>query len=155
MCRPRCHPRLLLDVSCSLASLLTPHSPLLTPHSPRSCQLLPSVLIAGAMTISAWCISASVAAPHTPMHVRKAPTRFCVPLVRLVGPNRMCSRLPLTPTLMRVPRGNPPVVTVPGRLVGLRERRADHDRVGAAGERLAHVATAAHATIGDDRDVAA
>ena len=46
-------------------------------------------------------------------------------------------------------RGHAPVVPTPGRLVGRRQRRADHDRVGAARDGLGDVATGAHATVGD------
>ena len=40
------------------------------------CQDLPSVVIAGAITISACCISLMVDAPQNPIAVRIAPTRF-------------------------------------------------------------------------------
>ena len=96
------------------------------------------------------------------MHVRSAPTRFCVPSVRHVGPNRICSSVAADADLdaraarqARVRRGHAPVVAAARRFGRLRERRADHDRVGAAGERLAHVAAGAHAAVGDDRHVAA
>ena len=49
----------------------------------------------------------------------------------------------------RVERRHAPVVAVAGRLVGARERRADHHRVGAAGDRLGDVAAVAHAAVGD------
>ncbi len=44
-------------------------------------------------------------------------------------------------------------ITSPGALVGAGEQRAEHDRVGAGGDRLGDVAGAAHAAVGDDRDV--
>src|SRR5438270_7419580 len=50
-------------------------------------------------------------------------------------------------------RGHAPVVAAAGRLVGRRERRSEHHRVGAAGDGLGHVATAAHAPVGDDMAV--
>ena len=50
---------------------------------------------------------------------------------------------------------HPPVVAVPGRLVGAGERRADHHGVGAAGERLRDVAAVAHAAVGDHLHVLA
>ena len=56
----------------------------------------------------------------------------------------------------RAPRGSDgvegrhaPVEAAAGRLVGARERRADHDRVGAAREGLGDVAAVAHAAVGD------
>ena len=42
-----------------------------------------------------------------------------------------------------------PVVAAARSLLRLRERRADHDRVGAAGDRLRDVAARAHAAVGD------
>ena len=54
-----------------------------------------------------------------------------------------------------VRRRHAPVVAAARRLVGAREGRADHDRVGARGERLADVAARRHAAVGDDRHVAA
>ena len=42
------------------------------------------------------------------------------------------------------------MVAAPRRLVGAGERRADHHRVGTAGDRLGDVATGAHAAVGDD-----
>src|SRR5262245_56990971 len=56
---------------------------------------------------------------------------------------------------VRVRRRHAPVVAAPRRLDGARERRADHDRVGARGEGLAHVAAGRHAAIRDHGDVAA
>jgi hypothetical protein len=47
------------------------------------------------------------------------------------------------------------VVAATGGLVGARQRRPDHHCVGAAGERLGHVAAVAHAAVGDDLDVLA
>ena len=49
----------------------------------------------------------------------------------------------------RVERRHAPVVAAAGRLVGACERRADHHRVGAAGDRLRDVAAVAHAAVGD------
>ena len=46
----------------------------------------PSVLIAGAITISVSCISRIFFAPTFPIEVRRAPTRFCVPSSRCAGP---------------------------------------------------------------------
>ncbi len=61
------------------------------------------------------------------------------------------------PARTRVPRGqvgvegrHAPVVAAAGRLGGARERRADHDGVGADGDGLGEVATGAHAAVGDD-----
>ena len=51
---------------------------------------------------------------------------------------------------MRLGSGNPA-----GRVGGPGERRAEHDRVGAAGDRLHDVAGLAHAAVGDDVHVAA
>ena len=51
--------------------------------------------------------------------------------------------------------GHAPVVAVAGRLVGARQRRADHHGVGAAGEGLGDVAAVAHAAVGDDLHVLA
>ena len=48
-----------------------------------------------------------------------------------------------------------PVEAVAGRLVGARERRADHHRVGAAGDRLRDVAAGAHPAVGDHAAVVA
>ena len=66
----------------------------------------PSVFIDGAMTILVLCISLIVLAPQTPIPVRKAPTRFWVPSVTEVGPNRICGKVVLVPTLTLVPRGS-------------------------------------------------
>ena len=55
----------------------------------------------------------------------------------------------------RVEGGHAPVEAAAGRLVGARERRADHHGVGAAGEGLGHVAAVAHAAVGDDLHVLA
>src|SRR6266508_4133810 len=49
-----------------------------------------------------------------------------------------------------VERSHPPVVAPTGSLVGARERRADHHRVGAAGDSLGDVTTGPHATVRDD-----
>src|SRR3954451_9798239 len=49
----------------------------------------------------------------------------------------------------RVEGGHAPVVAAAGRLVGARERRADHDGVGSTRERLRDVAAIAHATVGE------
>src|SRR4051812_34205250 len=48
---------------------------------------------------------------------------------------------------------HPPVVTAAGRLLGAGQRRADHHRVGPAGNRLGDVAAGAHAAVGDHIDV--
>src|SRR5947207_7711549 len=50
--------------------------------------------------------------------------------------------------------GHAPVIAAPGSLGGPRERRADHDRVGAGREGLTHVAARRHAAVGDHRHVA-
>ena len=55
----------------------------------------------------------------------------------------------------RVEGGHPPVVAAAGRLVGARQRRADHHGVGAAGERLRDVAAVPHAAVGDHLHVLA
>ena len=44
---------------------------------------------------------------------------------------------------------HPPVEAAAGRLLGAGQRRADHHRVGAAGDRLRDVAAGAHAAVGD------
>src|SRR5262245_13161067 len=62
---------------------------------------------------------------------------------------------PGAPRQIRVRRRHAPVVTAPRCLDGARERRADHDRVGARREGLADVAAGRHAAIGDHRNVAA
>ena len=49
----------------------------------------------------------------------------------------------------RVERRHAPVEAVARRLVGARQRRADHHGVGAAGDRLRDVAAVAHAAVGD------
>ena len=66
---------------------------------------LPSVLIAGATIILVCCISRMVFAPHIPMLVRRAPTRFCVPSVTDEGPKIICSSVAVLPTLTLVPLG--------------------------------------------------
>src|SRR5439155_18706206 len=76
-------------------------------HSrPASCQDLPSVAMAGAITISTSCISAMVRAPSAAIDWRSAPTRFCVPWLVAAGPKRICSRGSSSPTRIRVPRGS-------------------------------------------------
>ena len=55
----------------------------------------------------------------------------------------------------RVERRHAPVEAVARRLVGARQRRADHHRVGAAGDRLRDVAARAHAAVGDHAAVVA
>ena len=55
----------------------------------------------------------------------------------------------------RVEGRHAPVEAVAGRLVGARERGADHHRVGAAGERLRDVAAVAHPAVGDHAAVLA
>ena len=52
-------------------------------------------------------------------------------------------------------RGHAPVEAVTGRFVGARERRADHDGVGAERDRLGDVAAVAHAAVGDHERVVA
>jgi len=49
-----------------------------------------------------------------------------------------------------VERRHAPVVAATGRLLGLGQRRADHHRVGPAGDGLGDVAAGAHAAVGDD-----
>ena len=46
-------------------------------------------------------------------------------------------------------RGHAPVKAPSGRFVGAGQRRADHDRVGAQGDRLGDVAAVAHPAVGD------
>src|SRR5439155_583637 len=46
-----------------------------------------------------------VRAPTLPMQVVIAPTRFWLPSSTSAGPNRICFREPVAPTLIRVPRG--------------------------------------------------
>ena len=55
----------------------------------------------------------------------------------------------------RVERRHAPVEAVARRLVGARQRGADHHRVGAAGDRLRDVAARAHAAVGDHAAVVA
>ena len=43
--------------------------------------------------------------PGCPMLVCNAPSRLWVPSSSWAGPRRICSRVPVVPTLMRVPRG--------------------------------------------------
>ena len=66
---------------------------------------LPSVLMEGAMIISAWCMSLIVRAPHMPIAVRNAPTRFMVPSATEEGPSRISLSEPRLPTLILVPLG--------------------------------------------------
>ena len=123
---------------------------------------LPSVLMDGAMISSVCCSSRMFMAPTEPMQVRMAPTRLSVPSSVNAGPKRICSSGPAMPDAdaraarqVRVRRGHAPVVAAARRLLGAREGGADHDRVGAGGERLADVAAGGHAAVGDDRHVAA
>src|SRR4030081_3065419 len=51
-----------------------------------------------------------------------------------------------------VRRRHAPMAPAPRRLSRAGEHTADHHRVGAAGERLAHVAADAHPAVGDDGD---
>src|SRR5581483_3799087 len=46
--------------------------------------------------------------------------------------------------------GHPPVVAAAWGLVRPRQRRSEHHRVGAAGNRLGHITAVAHASIGND-----
>ena len=69
---------------------------------------------------------------------------------------------PTVPTLIRVParqhrrrRGHAPVHAAARRLGGARQRRPEHQRVGAGRDRLGQLAAAAHPAVGDDRHVAA
>ena len=101
-------------------------------------------------------------APSAAIDWRSAPTRFSVPSVTRDGPNRMRSSEPTVPTWMRVPRGSvgegaamPQLVPRPGASVGARQRRAQHERIGAGGDGLGQLAAPAHAAVGDDRHVAA
>src|SRR4051812_37520227 len=55
----------------------------------------------------------------------------------------------------RVERRHAPVEPAARRLVGARQRRADHHGVGAAGDGLGDVAAVAHAAVGDHADVLA
>src|SRR6202011_364292 len=69
------------------------------------CCTLPSVLMEGAMTISVSWNSWMVRAPHTPMALFNAPTRFMLPSSTCAGPKRISFNAPLTPVRIRVPRG--------------------------------------------------
>ena len=79
------------------------------------------------------------------------------------GPCRISSSVPDRAELARARRAAargasasmPQWQPRPGASVGARERRADHHRVGAAGDRLGQVAGAADAAVGDDVHVAA
>ena len=80
-----------------------------------------------------------------------------MPSFSCAGPTRISSSVPCWPAYTRVPRGqrrvegrHAPVVAAARRLVRAGERRADHHRVGAAGDRLGDVAAGAHAAVGDD-----
>src|SRR4029079_1713640 len=73
---------------------------------PASCQDLPSVAMAGAITISTRCISSIVGAPSAVIDWRTAPTRFWVPCVVAAGPNRICSSGSCSPMRIPVPRGS-------------------------------------------------
>ena len=126
------------------------------------CQDLPSVWVDGAKTISTACISRIERAPRAAIDWRSAPTRFSEPSVTLAGPNRIRSSEPSVPTLIRVPRGRvaegaamPQFVPRPGASAGAGQGRADHQGVGAGGDRLGQLAAPAHAAVGDHRDVAA
>jgi len=49
-------------------------------------KIFPSCWIAGAIISSVSCSSLMFCAPTVPMHVRSAPTRFCVPSSVRAGP---------------------------------------------------------------------
>src|SRR5215211_2397039 len=67
----------------------------------------------------------------------------------LLGPDERAARQ------RRMERRHPPVVAATLGLVRARERRTDHHRVRAAGDRLRDVAAGAHAAVGDHVAVAA
>ena len=107
-------------------------------------------------------MSRIVRAPSAAIDWRSAPTRFSEPSVTWAGPSRIRSTDPRVPTLIRVPRGkrrrrrgHPPVRAAAGRFLGPGQRRADHQDVGAGGDRLGQLATATHPAVGHDRDVPA
>ena len=88
--------------------------------------------------------------------------RLNVPSFSWAGPSRICSSVPFWVVLTRAPRGSveverrhAPVEAAARRLVGARERRADHHGVGAAGDGLGDVAAVAHAAVGDHVHVVA
>ena len=92
------------------------------------------------MIISAWCMSLMVRAPHMPMAVRRAPTRFMVPSATEEGPRRISFREARGPDLyagatreVGVRAGHAPVVASAGGLEGLGEGSAEHNGVGAGG----------------------
>ena len=90
-----------------------------------------------------------------------APTRFWVPSVTELGPKSICSRVPLTPTLTRVPRGRfgsgfamPQLYPPPGASSDWASGGTDHDGVGTGGYGFAEVSAGTYAAVCDDRDVA-
>ena len=128
--------------------------------SPARWKALPSVAMAGATIISACCNSRMLSAPHIPMQTRSAPTRFCVPSVRLVGPKEQLIQGPLgaglysgAPGQGRVRRGHAPVEPFAGSFFRLSKGRAYHHCVGARYYRFAQVAAGANAAVGDYRYV--
>src|SRR5207253_9153784 len=66
---------------------------------------LPSLVIDGAITISACWNSPMSRAPQTPSAERSAPAKFWVPSSTRAGPTRISRSAALTPTSIRVPRG--------------------------------------------------
>ena len=85
-----------------------------------------------------------------------------VPSATREGPKRISSRVPTVSNSTRSPRGSdlwcasaPQWKPWPGRVGGAGERRADHHRVGAAGDRLGDVAGLADRAVRDDVHVAA
>ena len=93
---------------------------------------------------------------------RSAPIRFIVPSATREGPKRISSidadRAELDALAARqvgVVRLAAPVEAAARGVGGPGERRADHHRVGAAGDGLGDVAGAADRAVGDDVDVAA
>ena len=112
--------------------------------------------MAGAMTISALCISWMVAAPQTPIAVRRAPTRFC----RAVGDRGGAEEYLLQRGVRAhldaraagqggVGMGHAPVIAASGGFLGLGEDRAKHHGIGAGGEGLADIAALAETAVGD------
>ena len=98
-------------------------------------------------------------APQTPSAERSAPAKFWLPSSTRAGPSRISLQRRFGADVdaraarqVGVWRRHAPVEALRGRLLGARERRADHHRVGTGGERLADVGADAHAAVRDDRD---
>ena len=138
-----------------LATAARPFEPMPTACSRWSC--LPSVWSAGATITSArWNVADVLVAAGRHRGAQRA--HQVEGAVVLAAPGRAGSPRACRPASVatRAPRGSDgmegrhaPVVAAAGRLLGARERRADHHRVGAAGDRLGDVAAGAHAAVGD------